>query len=352
MRRSLLSLVALLAVVAPACSAFGTAPAATVRGTEITTDSIRDELKTIMGNEPYRQVLEQSYGSPVTDEASKGTFDAAFTAQILSLRVWYEMIEQDLDRRGIEVTDAVVAQAGTDIRNQFAQLGPDVFESFPTDYQERLTRQRALVAAIDRDITAEIGDDPEAFYEEHPEEFAEICVSHALVGLQGGRSPEEARAKAQRLYERIEDGEDFETIATEESDDPGSAQQAGFLGCGSKLQLQFDPVFLKAAYSLEEGEVSEPVLTQFGAHLILVSERTVPPFSEVEFSAETVMLSYHDQAINDYLVEVICDTEVSVNPRYGSWAIERCEGPAPQLPAVQPPEGPRRVELEGLEPQL
>lgn len=336
-----------LALVASACSAFGEAPAATVGGTEITVASIDEEIETIRGNDAYRQALEQSYGAPTDGSAGEGTFDAAFVAQVLSLRVWYQMLEEDLGDRGVRVTDDALAQASGEVEQQFASLDPDpsdeenpVLDEFPRSYFDRLVRQRALVNLVDREITEEIGDDPEAFFEDNPDEFTEICLSHALVTVQSGRTPDEAQAEAQDLYDRIQSGEDFEDIAANESDDSVAAADGGSLGCGSRFSLQFDPVFEEAAFALERGEVSEPVQTQFGSHLILVTRRSVPEYEDVEHLVENVMLSAHDTRINRYLVDVICGTEVDVNPRYGTWTQETCDAPVPQLPSVRPPEGP------------
>ena len=61
---------------------------------------------------------------------------------------------------------------------------------------------------------------------------------------------------------------------------------------------------------------------------------------EVEDQAQAVMQSAHDARLNAYLVDVICGTDVDVNPRYGTWASESCEALVPQLPSVRPPEGP------------
>ena len=347
MRTRLLPLFVLVALVAPACSALGEAPAATVGGTEITVESLDQEIETIRGNDAYRQALEQSYGAPTDGSAGEGTFDAAFVAQVLSLRVWYQMIERDLDKRGVQVDDEAIAQATEEVEQQFASLDPDpgddenpVLEEFPRAYFNRLVRQRALVDLVDREITDDIGDDPEAFYDENEDEFAEICLSHALVGVQSGRTPDEAQSEAQELYDRIQAGEDFEDIAANESDDSTAAADRGSLGCGSRLTLQFDPVFEEAAFALERGVVSEPVQTQFGSHLILVTRRTIPDFDEVEDQVQAVMQQAHDTRINAYLVDVICGTDVDVNPRYGTWSSESCEALVPQLPSVRPPEGP------------
>ena len=341
MRRMLVPLVAVaLAFAGSACSTFGTQPAATVDGSEISAKSLTDEVKIIRDNNAYRQVLEQSYGAP-TIGGGKGTFDAAFVAQLLSLRVWYAAIEKDLDRRGLEVTPDVLSQATDEMEQQFSQLGPNVFKGFPAWYRDKLVKQRALIDVVERDVAKKIGTDPKDFYDANKDEFAEICVSHALVGTQGGKSPEKAQAEAQKLYDSIESGDlTFDEVATQHSDDPGAASQQGALGCGSKLSLQFDPTFETAAFALKPNQVSEPVQTQFGSHLILVTSRKVPTYEEVQDQVTTVMQQAHDERINTYLTKVICNGDVSVNPRYGTWASQVCDGLAPQLPQVRPPEGP------------
>ena len=341
MRRSVVLLVALLLAIS-ACSAFGAAPAATVDGSEISSKSVSDEMKTIRSNDAYRQVLEQSYGAPTLGTAGKGTFDAAFVAQILSLRVWYQLIERDVDRRGLDLTNDIVSQAQSAMESQFQQLGPRVFTSFPKVYRDRLVRQRALIALVDQEITNDIGTDERAFYNANKDEFAEICLSHALVGLQDGKTPEQAQAKAQKLYDAIKAGDKtFKEVATNESDDTGAAQGGGSLGCGSKLSLQFDPVFETAAFALKRGVVSEPVQTQFGSHLILVTKRSIPAYDDVKDQVSSVMQAAHDERVNEYLVRVICAGKVDVNPRYGTWTSQTCAGLAPQLPQVRPPEGPK-----------
>lgn len=342
-----------LALLATACSAFGAAPAATVERTEITTKSLDGELAAIRGNEAYQSVLEQTYGAPAEGPGGKGTFDAAFVAQILSLRVWYQAIENDLDERGLlPVPDDLVRAAEGAMAQQFAQLDPAAFDEFPDDYRDQLVQQRAMVMLIEREIAEEIGDDPEAFYDENPDEFTEICVSHVLVGVQGGRTAGEAQTAALGLRDRIEDGEDFETIAREESDDPAAAADGGALGCGSRLSLQFDPTFEAAAFALEEGEVSDPVQTRFGSHLILVTDKRQQDFDEIEDSIPQVMAQARIQRVDDYLVDIICGEDVSVNPRYGTWTEETCESTSPRIPHVEPPEGPRSTEPEGEQFQL
>ena len=78
---------------------------------------------------------------------------------------------------------------------------------------------------------------------------------------------EEAKAHAEDLKSQLEDGADFGELATEHSDDTGSAQKNGELGFVSKGQMVEE--FETALFELEPGQISEPVESQFGYHIIL-----------------------------------------------------------------------------------
>jgi peptidyl-prolyl cis-trans isomerase D len=79
------------------------------------------------------------------------------------------------------------------------------------------------------------------------------------------------RAKAERLRQEILGGAKFEEVARRESSDSVSAANGGDLGRGAKGR--FVPAFETAAYALQPGQISGPVLTQFGYHLIKVDDR-------------------------------------------------------------------------------
>ena len=78
---------------------------------------------------------------------------------------------------------------------------------------------------------------------------------------------EEAKAQADDLKAQLDDGADFGELATEHSDDTGSVQQNGDLGYVSEGQMVEE--FETALFDLEPGEISEPVESQFGYHIIL-----------------------------------------------------------------------------------
>ncbi|MFT4032722.1 MAG: peptidylprolyl isomerase [Siphonobacter sp.] len=102
----------------------------------------------------------------------------------------------------------------------------------------------------------------------------EVNASHILISLNPGASPEDTLKtynEALTLRNRILKGEKFETIAREYSKDPFVAQNNGNLGWFTALQMVYP--FESTAYRLKEGEISMPVRTKFGYHLIRLNDR-------------------------------------------------------------------------------
>lgn len=104
--------------------------------------------------------------------------------------------------------------------------------------------------------------------------------SHILVQVNDDRTAAQALELATEIKARLAEGESFEALADELSDDPGSAQEGGALGAVGKGI--FDPAYENALWSLNEvNELSSPVLSSFGYHLIRLNaivEREYPAF--------------------------------------------------------------------------
>jgi len=139
--------------------------------------------------------------------------------------------------------------------------------------------------------------DVRKYYEAHKAEFEQVRASHILIGVQGSPSPvrpgqkdlteEEALAKVQDLRKRILAGEDFAKLAREESDDSGSGANGGDLG--SFRHGQMVPTFEQAAFAMQPGDLSEPVKSPFGYHLIKVETKESKSFEEVRPELERRM---------------------------------------------------------------
>lgn len=112
---------------------------------------------------------------------------------------------------------------------------------------------------------------------------AQTHTRHILLRRSEIQSLEEARTKLLNLRNRIEHGEDFATLAKGNSEDTGSAAGGGDLGWINPGQLV--PEFEKAMDALKPGELSQPVRTPFGLHLIQVLERRTQDISKERLQA-------------------------------------------------------------------
>jgi peptidyl-prolyl cis-trans isomerase C len=89
------------------------------------------------------------------------------------------------------------------------------------------------------------------------------CVRHILFN-------KDQKQKADEVKQQLENGGDFAKLAKQYSQDPGSAEKGGDLGCLGKGETV--PDFEEAAFGAEQGEIVGPVQTQFGYHLLEVTE--------------------------------------------------------------------------------
>ena len=106
---------------------------------------------------------------------------------------------------------------------------------------------------------------------------SEVRARHILV---------ENEEDATKAAQRVKGGEDFAKVAAEMSKDPGSKTEGGDLGWFTKERMVAP--FAETAFKLKPGEVSEPVKTQFGWHVIKVEEKRTKPIPGFEEMREQV----------------------------------------------------------------
>jgi peptidyl-prolyl cis-trans isomerase SurA len=116
----------------------------------------------------------------------------------------------------------------------------------------------------------------EAFWETYrdslPEMEEAVKIRHILRELKPSSNAEElARQRAWRLYQEVKNGADFEQVAKDSSDDPGTASKGGDLGETTRGDLV--PGYEEVAYQMQEGAISEPAKTEFGYHIIRLDWR-------------------------------------------------------------------------------
>jgi foldase protein PrsA len=121
------------------------------------------------------------------------------------------------------------------------------------------------------------------YYNQHIDTYTnmEVKASHILV---------EKEEEAKNILEKINKGEDFGELAKKYSKDPGSKEKGGDLGYFSKGMMV--PEFEKAAFALKKGEISAPVKTKHGYHIIKVvdTKKETKKFEEVKGNIERTLI--------------------------------------------------------------
>ncbi len=182
--------------------------------------------------------------------------------------------------------------------------------------------------------------DLRSYYDTNKGEFEEAKGSHILIRFKGSSVPlkpnekdlteAEALAKAQDLRKQILAGADFATLAKAESDDTGSAAKGGELG--SFKHGQMVAPFDQAAFSLPVGEVSEPVKTPFGYHIIKITSRTSKTFDEAKPQIEKEL---KPKLAKQDVEQIKAHTAVTLNDAY--FGKEIPGGNPPGVPPVPAP---------------
>jgi parvulin-like peptidyl-prolyl isomerase len=159
--------------------------------------------------------------------------------------------------------------------------------------QMQFQSDNLLAGALYRKMQDEVKGDEAALkaaYDARKSEFEQVQARHILIRYKGSPVPlgkdkadlteEQSLGKATELRKRIVAGEDFAAVAKAESDDTGSGANGGDLGSFRRGQMV--PEFEKVAFALPVGEVSEPLKTQFGYHIIKVEKRESKNLEEVK----------------------------------------------------------------------
>jgi PPIC-type PPIASE domain len=175
--------------------------------------------------------------------------------------------------------------------------------------------------------------DPQTFFKKHNELFAETCIKHILVA---------APDTAKRIRAELDNGGDFAAIAKKESTDTGSGAEGGVLPCSSVQQ--FVPQFAEAATKLKIGEISQPVQTQFGFHILSVISRKSPKFADVEPTLPDTMKAYSQTSVKDAVFKRLNNAKITVDSSFAS--IDRSgEIPAMVAPSAKVLRGPALTNL-------
>lgn len=246
----------------------------TVNGKSVSVDSFYKELR-------------DKYGSSIMiDMIDKKILDVVYKD------------DEDIEKEASNQLESVKAQYEDNWEETLESAGydseKDLLEYFKLTYQ----RQKAVEDYI-KGLIKE--DEIKKYYEENT--VGDISAKHILISVKSdddeeGLTDEEAKAKAEKLIKKLDDGADFSELAKENSTDTGTKEKGGDLGYFNKGDMVEE--FEEAAYKLKVNEYTKkPVKTTYGYHIILkTGEKKKPKL----------------KAVRDNIIETLKDEKLKEDP--------------------------------------
>ena len=216
---------------------------------------------------------------------------AQFDKLIDSLQPQYRTVARGTGRR--QFADNVVQMLTLAQEAQRRKLTETSDYKTKAMFQSANLMASVLVDQLGKDVQVSESD-LRQYYAEHKAEFDQVHARHILIRFQGSQvelrpgtkdlTDAEALAKAQEIRKKIQGGLDFAELAKLESDDVGSGANGGELGSFRHGQMM--PAFEEAAFALKVNDVSEPVKTPYGYHVIQVLSHDSKSFEDVKADLE------------------------------------------------------------------
>lgn len=258
---------------------------------------------------------------PVTDEDSAAS---DFTRYLSVVIQWQAISQAATSDFGITPTEdeisnrlgELVAGQGEVATLEEYLAAVDASEEGIREFAKQLIIQDGVQAQL-AETAKPISDDVvNAELADSPLDWTVVCASHILV---------ETEEEASAVVARLDAGEDFATIAQEVSLDPGSGASGGDLGCSSPAD--YVPSFGTATMEAEIDVPTAPVESEFGFHIIVVTQREEATPELVRDALEQEALV---RAVDNWFVGVIESADVAVDEEIGVWVTE----PSPQVLSV------------------
>ena len=244
--------------------------------------------------------------------------EASVFARYLSIAIqWKAVVQGAAAEYGIEPTDDEIDAKF----NEFVEAqGQAAFEALSEEGVRGLAAQLVIQEAVESELAPEVdfvSDD--VVSREIIENFLDwtiVCSAHILV---------ETENEAVAVIARLDAGEDFGDVARDVSTDTGSGANGGDLGCSSPSGYVTE--FAAATMAADLNVVTDPIESEFGYHVILVSGREE---ATPEVVRETLERNALIGAVDAWFARVVGDAAVVIDEGIGVWVTE----PSPQVVTV------------------
>lgn len=248
----------------------------------------------------FKIQYEQQFGAEVWENDIDGRkFIDVAKEKILDVEIGFLLEAKKAEEMGISVTDAELKEQLDDAKayfgdetkfNEFLTSQKMTLESFNDSMRKQILSTK-IMEKINENTTV-TDQEVETYFNSNQAEFKKASASHILV-----KTLEEAK----KARARITAGEDFAAVAKEMSTDPSAQTNGGDLG-SFKFTDMVEP-FAKAVFAMKSGEVSEPVETQFGFHIIKSAGVKQETLAEAKESIQTNLLSSKKDEVYSKMME-------------------------------------------------
>lgn len=214
------------------------------------------------------------------------------------------IVEKDLKEDNITVSDEEVDQevelyktnlgGEEEFENYISVLGTDI-DTFRENIKDGIQNTKHMENFISKNKATD--EDIKDYYEKNKDDIDNVEAKHILV-------KDENTAK--EISKKLNNGEDFKKLSVEYSIDEAAKKNGGELG--KVTRNGFDKDFVEAAYKLKDDEISEPVKTQFGYHIIQVTKNNVG----LDNNKDQINEKIGQEKYNEYMNKKMSEIEVKV----------------------------------------
>jgi len=277
----IVAIISIMSLTLSACDKKEEGIVAKVNGEGITQEEFDKEFNI------FKDAYKKQFGENVLSQETEDnrTLEDVLRENVLEKLIIERLIFEEMNNMDIKVSDEEVKEQFENYKNslggeekykEFLENN-DFTETFLKDnIRKELLFQKHKEDFLDKTEISE--EEKKKYFETNEDNLTKIRASHILV-----KTEEEGKA----ILEKLEKGEEFASLAATESIDTASAIKGGDLGYFGKNE-NFVPEFKEAAFSLDVGQVSDLVKSDFGYHIILVEDKK-DSYEDLEDEIESIL---------------------------------------------------------------
>ncbi len=295
------------ALLLSACSSTGDPLAAKVGSTTISRSSVNDDLRVITDNEAVTASLSKSLGNV---KPTDGGVSRQLATIWLTTLVNQVVVDDYFAKHHLKVSDADRTAARQAAYSSF--VNQKTFKDLPKWFQDQTVSRQERLQAVQATLPEPKAPSDAALQQAFDANKAQLCPSgEAIAQIQAT-----TQADAEAIEVQLAAGADFGTLAQQRSSDAGSAGVGGLVACTNSDQYnQLPAAFRQGADALQLGQVSPPVQSDLGWHVI---KREPFDLANSKLLIARILTQQQTRPIQTFINNQLVRRKVWVDPQYGT----------------------------------